>query len=110
MYANQSAQTIAEFGPDPNNRRIRWLMTRQVWDDQSMYTSPYGPSELNPGRFHPGYMDDPQNFVSFNQHGGSEVPYRTGAFPDTSSAIVTGPMGDPSRRVFAERLARRRGF
>jgi hypothetical protein len=110
VYANQSAQTIAEFGPDPNNRRIRWLMTRQVWDDQSMYTHPYGPSELNPGRFHPGYMDDPQNFVSFNQQGGSEVPFRTGAFPQTDSAIVTGPMGDPSRRVFAERLARRRGF
>lgn len=109
-YANQSTQTIADFGPDPNNRAIRFLMSRQWVDNQSGYTQVYGPSELDPGRFWPGYLDSPQDFVSFNQSGGSTVPYRSGAYPQTDSAIVTGPMGDPARRVFAERLARRRGI
>jgi hypothetical protein len=107
-FANQTSQTIAVFGPDPNNRAIRWFMRRQWYDDQSHFTSPYGPSELNPGRFNPGYINGLQDFVSYNQSGGSTVPFRTGAYPQTDSAVITGPMGDPTRRIFAERLARRK--
>jgi hypothetical protein len=106
---NQGTQRIAVFGPDPHNRRYLNLLTRQLGDANGYYTHTYGPSEITPGRFHPGYAHNPQNYHGFAvATGGSLVPYRTGAYPMTDSGIITGPLGDVSRRVFAERLARRR--
>lgn len=107
--ANQGAELHATFGPDPNNSRIRHLMSRQVFDAQGQYTHGYGPSEITPGRFWPGYAGDPQHFIGFAvATGGASTVYRTGAYPQTDSGIITGPLGDVSRRVFAERLSRRR--
>jgi hypothetical protein len=107
--ANQGSETIAVFGRDPNNQPFRNLIARYIHDANGRFTHTYGASEITPGRFYPGYAHNPQHYNGFAvATGGSQVPYRTGAFPMTDSGIITGPLGDTSRRIFAERLARRR--
>jgi hypothetical protein len=106
---NQSAELAATFGPDPNTGPIQAFMSRVHGYLQASYTPYVGPSEVNPGRFYPGYAPNPQSWAGMAGHGGSGVVYRTGAFPQTDSAVISGPLGDPSKRIFAERLARRQG-
>jgi hypothetical protein len=38
---------------------------------------------------------------------GSGIPYRPGGSATIDSGLVEGPLGDPARRIFAQRLARR---
>lgn len=104
---NQSSQRIAVFGPDPHNQPFINLAVRQLGDANGFYTHTYGTSEITPGRFWSGYAHNPQNFHGFAP-GGADTAYRTGAYPMTDSGVITGPLGDTSRRIFAERLARRR--
>lgn len=106
---NETIQLASSFGADPNDLVIHSLQSRIHGYLQSHYTPYVGPSEINPGRFWPGYAPSPQSFTGMAGQGGSGVVYRTGAFPQTDSAVIAGPLGDPSRRIFAERLARRQG-
>lgn len=109
-FANRLLQIVLDFGRDPNNEPIRGLMNYQVADAQGASATVYRPSSLNPGYEWTGYVDDPplQNFVHYSGTQGNAPIYRTGAFPQTDSAIVSGPLGNPARRVFAEQLRRRR--
>lgn len=107
---NQRVEVSAVFGPDPNTAPIHAFMSRVHGYLQARYTPYVGPNEGNPGRFWPGYAPSPQSFTGMAGQGGSAVVYRTGAYPQTDSGVVTGPLGDPSRRIFAERLARRQGI
>lgn len=109
-FANETRGLIPEFGPDPSNRRFLGLMSRKVHEDQGHYNHPYGPSNLNPGYEWDGYAHNPQHYKGFAvATGGSLTQYRDGGWEQTDSGVVAGPLGDPSRRIFAERLARRKG-
>lgn len=109
-FANRLLSIVLDFGRDPNNEPIRSLMDYQVADAQGAFATVYGPSALNPGYNWEGYVDDPplQNFVHYSGTQGNAPVYRTGAYAQTDSAIVSGPLGNPARRVFAEQLRRRR--
>jgi hypothetical protein len=107
---NQGVAVVATFGPDPNATPMNQTLPSRLQGYLQSWFTPYvGPSEVNPGRFWPGYAPSPQSFVGMAGSGGSAVVYRTGAYPQTDSAVIAGPLGDPSRRIFAERLARRQG-
>lgn len=107
---NQGVQLIASFGSDPNAAGINNGLASKIHGYLQSWFTPYvGPSEVNPGKFWPGYAPSPQSFAGMAGFGGSAVVYRTGAYPQTDSAVIAGPLGDPSRRIFAERLARRQG-
>lgn len=106
--ANQGVALAATFGDDPNAAGINHGLASKIHGYLQSWFTPYvGPSEVNPGRFWPGYAPSPQRFTGMAGMGGSGVVYRTGAWAQTDSAVITGPLGDPSRRIFAERLARR---
>lgn len=105
MFANQYTLPVAEFGEGPDSRQGRGLL-REIWTRvQGFRTHPYGPEKSDPSITWNGYADSPQKFTGLNTLGGG-VPYRNGAFASIDTGLVEGPMGDPARRIFAQRLAR----
>lgn len=105
MFANQYVHPVAEFGEGPDSRQGRGLL-REIWTRvQGLRTHPYGPEKSDPSITWNGYADPPQKFTGLNNAGGA-LPYRNGGFATIDTGLVEGPMGDPARRIFAQRLAR----
>jgi hypothetical protein len=109
-YANQRKAVVADFGADPNDSVTTGLMGR-IWNTlQGKYTAPYRPDDNNPqGGIYTGLHTPVQAFMGSNQLGANPVQYNNGAFPTIDTGLIEGPMGDPARRIFAQRLARRKG-
>jgi hypothetical protein len=107
-FANQYTAPTAEFGADPADRRAGGLL-RELWSRvQGARTHPYGPEKGDPSTTWNGYAQPPQAFHGLQQPlGGSGTPYRPGGFATIDTGLVEGPLGDPARRIFAQRLARR---
>lgn len=105
MFANEFRQPVAEYGVGPDSRQGLGLL-RDLWSRvQGARTHPYGPEKADPSITWNGYATGPQRFTGLDAIG-SGIPYRDGAFADISTGLVEGPMGDPARRIFAQRLAR----
>lgn len=106
MFANQYVRPVVEFGEGPDSRQGRGLF-REIWTRvQGFRTHPYGPEKSDPSITWNGYANGPQDFRGFNMPLSGGTPYRDGGSPTISSGLVEGPMGDPARRIFAQRLKR----
>jgi hypothetical protein len=106
MFANQIRTLVSDFGIGPDARQGLGL-ARDLWQRvQGARTHPYGPAKDDPSITWNGYAQSPQQFRGLNTPLGSGEPYRNGGSPTISSGLVEGPMGDPARRIFAQRLKR----
>jgi hypothetical protein len=107
-FANEYTAPVAEFGPDPRARLAAGLLT-SIWTRlQGARTHPYGPMKgKDPSITFNGVAEPPQGFRGFSAPLGSGTPYRNGSSPQLDTGLVEGPLGDPARRIFAQRLARR---
>lgn len=107
MYANQYTAPVAEFGADPHDRTA-WSLFTEIWSRvQGLRTVPYGVADKDPSVTFNGYAAAPQEFTGLGTSLGGATPYRNGNYPTIDSGLVEGPLGDPARRIFAQRLARR---
>jgi hypothetical protein len=110
MFANQYQAPTAEFGPDPHDRTSAGLMAT-IWNRlQGARTHPYAPMQGKDASitWNGTSAGAPQAFRGLNGAPlGGAVPYRNGESAMIDSGLVEGPMGDPARRIFAQRLARR---
>lgn len=106
MFANQVRAAVTNFGIGPDARQGLGLV-RDLWSRvQGARTHPYGPEKSDPSITWNGVAQSPQDFAGFNVPLGGGVPYRNGGSATISSGLVEGPMGDPARRIFAQRLKR----
>lgn len=109
-YANEYRAPITEYGADPRERFATSLFGR-LWNTvQSRYTAPYRPDDNNPqGGIFTGTAAPVQAFMGADFLAANSVQYTNGAFPTIDTGLIEGPYGDPARRIFAERMARRKG-
>jgi hypothetical protein len=111
VFANERRAPITEYGADPRDGRFQSLMGR-LWNTvQSRYTAPYLPADDDPnGRVFTGLHTPVQAFMGADFLPGNPVQYANGAFPTIDTGLIEGPMGDPARKIFADRLRRRGGL
>ncbi|MFC8717779.1 hypothetical protein [Kitasatospora sp. NPDC057198] len=108
MFANQYISPVSEFGEDGNGRSTARGLLTEIWTRvQGFRTHPYGPADKDPSTTWNGVAAAPQDFRGMNSINSGAVPYRDGGYATIASGLVEGPLGDPSRRVFAQRLVRR---
>jgi hypothetical protein len=106
MFANQYVRPVVEFGEGPDSAQGRGLF-REIWSRvQGARTHPYGAEKSDPSITWNGVAQSPQDFKGFNAPMSGGVPYRNGGFAHIDSGLIEGPMGDPARRIFAQRLKR----
>jgi hypothetical protein len=106
MFANEGRQQVATFGVGPDARQGLGLF-RELWSRvQGARTHPYGLEKSDPSITWNGVAQAPQNFRGLNAPMGGSVPYRNGGNATIASGLIEGPMGDPARRIFAQRLKR----
>lgn len=104
---NAQPALVTDYGPNPRNP-ARGLLDDLVHRVQGFLV----PAVVNP----PGdpmtsfYGYGPQVQVFTGAAVGNSVVYRNDGNADISSGVVEGPEGDPARRIFAARLARRGGM
>lgn len=105
--ANQYIAPVSEFGADPHDQVAAGLL-QSIWTRlQGFRTHPYGPAQKDPSITFNGYAASPQHFRGLQSPLGAGTPYRNGNSPMIDTGLVEGPMGDPARKIFAQRLARR---
>lgn len=111
VFANQRRAVVTEYGDDPSNGRFLSLMGR-LWNSaQSAYTAPYRPADDDPnGMVFTGVHTAVQAFSGSDFLAANPVQYNNGGFPTIDTGLIEGPMGDPARRIFADRLRRRGGL
>jgi hypothetical protein len=106
VFANETRQTVAQFGVGPDARQGLGLL-RDLWSRvQGARTHPYAPEKSDPSITWNGYARPVQEFRGFGVSTGGAIPYRNGGNATLASGLVEGPMGDPARRIFAARLKR----
>jgi hypothetical protein len=111
VFANERKTPVTEYGPDPSNTRFLGLFGR-LWNTaQSHYTAPYRPADDDPnGGVFTGLHRPVQAFMGADFLAANHVQYVNGAYPTIDTGLIEGPMGDPARRIFADRLRRRGGL
>jgi hypothetical protein len=107
-FANEFKAPVAEFGSDPRERAARGLLYDAWTRVQGFLTTAYGVEKSDPSiTFNGTIVTPPQQFRGMQPKTGSGIPYRPGGSATIDSGLVEGPLGDPARRIFAQRLARR---
>lgn len=111
MFANERRAVVTEYGDDPRDGVFQSLIGR-LWNTvQSQYTAPYRPADDDPnGMSFTGLHKPVQAFMGADFLAGNPVQYANGAFPTIDTGLIEGPMGDPARKIFADRLRRRGGL
>lgn len=106
MFANQRRTVVSDFGVGPDARQGLGLF-RELWSRvQGARTHAYGLEKSDPTWTFNGVAQAPQSFKGLSAPGGGGVPYRNGGSPTIASGLIEGPMGDPARRILAQRLKR----
>jgi hypothetical protein len=106
MFANGYIRPVVEFGEGPDSRQGRGLLA-ELWSRvQGARTNPYGAERSDPSLTWNGYGGAPQMFAGLAHATGGGTPYRDGGSAMIDSGLVEGPMGDPARRILAQRLQR----
>lgn len=105
--ANAYTAPVQEFGQDPVGAGLFRGMWRDIWArvQGQAGTSYYGGADGDATATLGGYANSPQSFIGAGL-ARNPVTTNNGAYPTISSGIVEGPMGDPVRRIFADRLGR----
>ncbi|WP_367575280.1 hypothetical protein [Streptomyces griseoaurantiacus] len=108
MFANERRTVVTEYGGDPRDGRFQGLFGR-LWNTvQSRYTAPYRPADDDPnGMVFTGLHQPVQAFMGADFLAANHVTYSDGAYPTIDTGLIEGPMGDPARKIFADRLRRR---
>ncbi len=107
-FVNETAQVIRDYGPDPNRRHAARLLHDTAMRVQGMLVRPWLGADDDPYLTFSGYGPGLQDFVGAASPASTGVTFRDGGNAEISSGIVEGPMGDPARRIFADRLRRGR--
>lgn len=107
--ANAFVRPVVDYGPDPAESWVR----RLVGDTIARVQGRRGQHAVlgfdgDPTATLGGYGLSPQSFTGAVNRASTLVVSRDGGYPTIASGIVEGPMGDPARRIFADRLARGR--
>jgi hypothetical protein len=106
MFANSRREAVTNFGVGPDARQGLGLL-RDLWSRvQGARTHAYGLERSDPAWTFNGVGPAAQNFRGLSAPGGGGVPYRNGGSPTIASGLIEGPMGDPARRILAQRLKR----
>lgn len=105
-FVNEQPRTIVDYGRDPAESTVRRLVRDTLERAQGFLVAPWVGSDYDPSRVFYGYGPELQNFRGAASRATSNVTYRAAA-ADISSGLVEGPLGDPARRIFADRLRRR---
>jgi hypothetical protein len=111
MFINQRTRAITDFEGDPTFAGRAGSLFTTLWRTaQSCYTAPYRPADDDPnGGVFTGTTAAVQAFTGSAFLAANPVTYSDGGYPAIDTGLIEGPMGDPARRIFAARLARRRG-
>jgi hypothetical protein len=105
-WSNARPGRVVEFGEDPLAPG-RGLLT-ELWTRlQGARTHPYGVEKSDPSITFNGVGPALQNYAGLGQLSAGAYPYRNGGSATIASGLVEGPLGDPARRIFSQRLARR---
>lgn len=109
MFANEQPRTVVDFGPDPAESWVRRLVANTIARVQGRtgQAAVVG-FDGDPGQTLGGYAATSQSFHGAASRATTNVTTRNDGYPDISTGIVEGPMGEPVRRIFAARLARGR--
>lgn len=106
MFANQRARADSVFGIGPDARQGLGLLADLWARVQGARTHPYGAEKADPSITWNGYAQTAQEFRGLNNAPGGSTPYRNGGSATIASGLIEGPLGDPARRIFAQRLKR----
>lgn len=108
--ANAYTAPVQEFGEDRLGAGLLRGLARDIWArvQGRAGTAYYGGSDADPERTLGGYAASPQSFIGVAAGVHNTQVTTNGAYPTIASGIVEGPMGDPVRRIFADRLGRGR--
>jgi hypothetical protein len=110
MFANERRTAITEYGADPRDGVTLGLIGR-LWNTlQGHYTAGYRPADDDPSTVFTGLHAPVQSFMGADFLAGNPVQYANGGYPTIDTGLIEGPMGDPARRIFADRLRRRGGL
>lgn len=110
MFANAQRRAIVDYGADPRERFSGSLFGR-LWNTaQSRYTASYRPADDDPSAVFTGLHQPVQAFMGADFLAANPVQYQNGGHPTIDTGLIEGPMGDPARRIFADRLRRRGGM
>lgn len=109
--ANAERREIVEYGGDPAESWVLGLY-RSVMDRLQGRLGQHAVVGFDgdPGSTLGGYAKSPQTFTGAASRATTNVVTRNGAYPTISSGVVSGPMGDPARRILANRLSRGQGY
>lgn len=106
--ANRYQRTITEYGADPNDQRTIGLMSGLWQRAQSKWAGRYGVANGDPGGSFTGTLTRDQAFMHGTvPMGANPNSFRNGDAAQIDSGLIEGPMGNPTMRIFADRLKRR---
>lgn len=110
MAANSYRRTLTEYGADPNDGRAIGLAA-QLWRRvQATWATRYGIANGAPEVSFTGTVERSLPMMAGAAPLGANTnPYRGGGAATIETGLVEGPMGDPARRIFAQRMQRRNG-
>lgn len=105
--ANATQRVITEYEGDPAESWVRGLFS-SLMDRLQGRLGQHAVMGFDgdPSATLGGYAKSPQSFTGAASRATTNVVNRNGAYPTISSGVVAGPMGDPARRILADRLAR----
>lgn len=109
-FANEQVNRVVDYGRDPAERHVRALVRDTVRRVQGFLVAPWVGADHDPSWTFHGYGPGLQDFRGAASPATTGVTFRDGGSADISSGVVEGPMGDPARRIFADRLRRRRAI
>lgn len=111
MFSNGERRAIVDYGADPRERYAGSLVSTLWRTVQSRFTAPYRPADDNPnGGVFTGLHQPVQAFMGADFLAANAVQYSNGGYPMIDTGLIEGPMGDPARRIFADRMRRRGGL
>lgn len=103
---NAQPRTVIDYGEDPTNPARALARAAMVRLHGFLVPVPHG-GDFDPETQYRGYGPEVQSFAGLASSGATSVVTNDGAYPELSSAVLAGPMGDPARRILADRLRRR---
>lgn len=106
--ANAVTRQVTDYGEDPispSRGLIEEIRTRL----HGWLVPAYVGGDTDPDRQFFGYGPPLQDFKGAANPAATLVTFRNGDYAELSSAESGGPMTDPTRRIFADRLRRRVG-
>lgn len=109
MFANAVRRTVIDYGVDPHNPSQGIAHDLMLRLGAFLVPVVGGGDTDSAQQFH-GVGPQLQDFTGAAGNVGNSVLYTNGGNAEISSAGPAGVTSDPARRIFADRLRRRRGM